>query len=638
MLRPLATAVVLLLASAAPGSAQSAASSPPQEEADANDHRAPLAAGEDGVYLLDLVARPVSWRPQTDSAPAVDVYAFAESGGRAVIPGPFLRVSVGDEVRVRIRNAVPPGRPVGLPPPNRRSEGMATETGPVLFVRGLERALGIAEIAVPWGETVEVGARAREAGDFFYWGTTTGRPLRSRTGPESQLTGLVVVDTPGETRDPAERFFLITMTDAYREREVDPRHDDLFEPAINGRSWPKTERLRYGLGEKVRWRWINGSGFEHPMHLHGFHFRMLETGGAAGRRVVPASEVEDIVTELMLPGTTFRMEWTATREGNWLMHCHIRDHVAGEADPHGHHEAEEHALRAMDGLVMGITVAAEGPPEVDGQPRERLRLVAMERPSERDDPFQGYSLLGSEDVTAGLRAPGPPIVLHRGQTTRITIENRLPEPTNLHWHGLELQSRYDGVSGWSRTRNEVAPLIGPGDTFDVYLAPPRAGSFMYHTHMDATEQLLNGMYGPLIVLEPGERFDRDRDRILLLGYAIDGERRGVSINGRHRPEPMRFTVGRSYRLRFLNMSEGDMLTVKLHRDGAVGSWTPRAKDGADLPEPLRRPREASFFFNAGETYDFDFAPSVAGRYALEIRWDYPTFVGGETLSQPIVVE
>src|SRR3712207_7271016 len=45
---------------------------------------------------------------------------------------------------------------------------------------------------------------------------------------------------------------------------------------INGRAWPHTERLRYDIGDPVRWRIINLSTQVHPMHLHGFYFRSEE--------------------------------------------------------------------------------------------------------------------------------------------------------------------------------------------------------------------------------------------------------------------------------------------------------------------------------------------------------------------------
>lgn len=612
-------------------------------EADANNNRITAGVVTNEGILVELTAKKAIWFPQEELAPSVDVYAFAEADNAPIIPGPFIRLRVGETLVLRITNAVPPGEAIGLPPPNRRFKNIATQTGDTLTIRGLETAFGADALDIQYGETRELRLAAKAPGEYFYWGSTTGRPLRSRTGPESQLTGLIVIDPEDGPENLEERFFVITMIDAFPEKEKDAVFGDIFEPAINGRSWPKTERLEYEMGKDVRWRWINGTGFEHPMHLHGFHFRVLEWSDGGNR--ISRNPEQEIVTELMQPGTTFSMVWTSTREGAWLMHCHMRDHVAGVAmeaglDPSSHSSVEEHAMRAMDGLVMGITVKeAEGDAEQDPPQTQRLRLVAMEHDSEIEGvPLQGYALLDGENEVSAFSAPGPAIFLTRDAATRITIENQMNEPTTVHWHGLELQSMYDGIPGWSRTRERVAPLLAPGDKFDVVLVPPKAGTFIYHTHMDATRQLLNGMYGPLIVLEPGEQFNPDTDKIFLMGDSIDGGYAGVTINGREHPESIKLNTDVEYRFRFINISEGAMLDVSLEHEGKRLQWSPLAKDGADLPAQLRTPVEALFRYNAGETYDFVFTPTEPMKLTLVIDWNYATFVGGAVLRQPLTVE
>ena len=609
-------------------------------EAGANENRKPAGTATDDGLALELTAGKASWRPQEEMSPPVFVYAFSESAKPPIIPGPFIRLRVGETVTLRITNLIMPGEPIGLPPENRRYDNIPTQTGRTLTVRGLETAFEAQPLKIPYGKTQEVVLEARVPGEYFYWGSTTGRPLQSRTGPESQLTGLIVVDPPGELVDPDERFFVITMLDAFPEKEEGALFGDVFEPVINGRAWPKTERLHYELGQDVRWRWINGSGFEHPMHLHGFHFRVLEWSD--GNTRVKRDVEQEIVTELMQPGTSFTMSWKPTREGAWLMHCHMKDHVAGTVDDDEHDESHasdtEHALRAMDGLVMGITVSEAAEAEVDPPQNKQLRLVAMEMPSDIDNtPHQGFALFDGETRLSAFSAPGPAIFLTRDSAMRITVENQMGEPTAVHWHGLELQSMYDGVPGWSRTRGKVSPLLRPGDTFDVVLAPPKAGTYIYHTHMDATRQINNGMYGPLIVLEPGEQFDPETDKIFLFGNSIDGKYQGVTINGQERPGPVLMKADEEYRLRFINITEGAMLTVSLVHEGQRLQWLPLAKDGADVPTHMQVPVEASFLFNAGETYDFLFSPPEAMEAALEIHWEFATFVGGKEFRQTLIV-
>jgi manganese oxidase len=76
---------------------------------------------------------------------------------------------------------------------------------------------------------------------------------------------------------------------------------------------------------------------------------------------------------------------------------------------------------------------------------------------------------------------------------------------------MELESYYDGVAGWGAKGTELAPVIKPGGSFVVRFTPPRAGTFMYHAHLNDEAQISGGLYGPLIVLEPGKKFNPNRN-------------------------------------------------------------------------------------------------------------------------------
>lgn len=64
--------------------------------------------------------------------------------------------------------------------------------------------------------------------------------------------------------------------------------------------------------------------------------------------------------------------------------------------------------------------------------------------------------------------------------------------------------------------------------------------------MDETQQLTSGMYGPLLVMEPGQVFDPVVDRVFVLGDAVDGSYHDLTINGRRDPAPMKLHVGTKY--------------------------------------------------------------------------------------------
>ena len=609
----------------------------------ANDNRTPAGVPRENTLELRLEARQVAWRPDNDATNTITVLAFAEEGRRAQIPGPLLRVAQGTEVRITVRNSIPESAHLGLPPKRQREEGMSSTAGPELTVHGLRAGTVQNDtLHIPTGTVREVRFRASKPGTFLYWGAMSRRGLDVRTGNDAQLSGAIVVDPVGTTPDPGERIFVITFTDAFPDPSKSSPGQDIFEPVINGLSWPHTERLYYALGDTVRWRWVNATFSEHPMHLHGFHFRTLARGDGVRETIYPRSDTQLAVTELMEPGSTLRMEWIPTRAGNWLMHCHLVDHITPSpereegARAHDQHDAIQHALSAMAGLVLGITVSADGASVVDSRPRQHLRLIAKEKPVQGSDAIiRGFVVQGGSEPSPDVpTVPGPPLILTRGETTFITVVNQMSEPTTVHWHGMELESVYDGVAGWSRTGSRVAPLVAPGNSFVVQMTPPRAGTFIYHTHMDETDQLRGGMYGPLLVLEPGQAVDPDIDRVFVIGGAVhDGEYSRVTINGQLEPAPQVVRAGTQYRLRFINISPDATVELMLAENRVPTRWISVANDGADLPPPLRVERVAKLRFSAGQTYDFLWTPASPGDATLDLNWPFPTEPGNLLLRQ-----
>jgi FtsP/CotA-like multicopper oxidase with cupredoxin domain len=608
-----------------------------------NDNRTPAGAPRGSIFELHLEARPVAWQPDNDGANKIRVLAFAEEGRHPQIPGPLLRIPQGTEVHVTVRNSIPVSAQLGLLPNRQRLPGTSSTAGPELTIHGL-RAGTVEEdvVNIPTGAVRELRFRADKPGTFLYWGAMSRRGIDVRTGTDAQLTGAIIVDPVGSTPDPDERIFVITMTDVFPDPSKSPPGKEIFEPVINGLSWPHTERLHYALGDTVRWRWVNGSFSEHPMHLHGFHFRTLARGDGIRETIYPEAETQLAVTELMEPGSTLRMEWVPTRAGNWLMHCHLLDHITPfpERDEkvraHDLHDVTQHALSAMAGLVLGVTVSEDDLPVTESRPRQRLRLVAKEKTVNGGKAvIRGFVLENGAGPWPDVpMVPGPPLILTRGEATSITVVNQMSEPTTVHWHGMEVESVYDGVAGWSRTGSRNAPLVAPGESFVARLQPPRSGTFIYHTHMDETDQLRGGMYGPLLVLERGRSLDPDSDRVFVIGAAVhDGEYHSVTINGQLEPAPEIFRAGTQYRLRFINISPDATVELTLVESGAPARWTGVANDGADLPPPLRVERVAKLRFSTGQTYDFLWTPASPGDGILVLDWPFPTELGNLLLRQ-----
>ncbi len=93
--------------------------------------------------------------------------------------------------------------------------------------------------------------------------------------------------------------------------------------------------------------------------------------------------------------------------------------------------------------------------------------------------------------TYGGALPGREVRLQQGKGVRIRVDNALPEPTSIHWHGVRLRNPADGVPGLTQ------PEIAPGASFMYDFTPPDAGTFFLHSHQGM--QFDRGLYAPLIV-------------------------------------------------------------------------------------------------------------------------------------------
>ncbi len=104
--------------------------------------------------------------------------------------------------------------------------------------------------------------------------------------------------------------------------------------------------------------------------------------------------------------------------------------------------------------------------------------------------------------------PGPEIRVQEGERLRVVLENHLPEPTTIHWHGIPLPNAMDGVP--DVTQEPVAP--GASFVYDFVAEP--AGTYMYHSHVGL--QLDRGLVGPLVIEERAPHMSYDRDYVIVL--------------------------------------------------------------------------------------------------------------------------
>ena len=594
----------------------------------ANDNRSRAGELRNDVLAIRLELGEGQWHPESEDGEALVVYAFGEAGRPLQNPGPLIRVSQGTEVHVTVHNALPVAATV-----HGFHERLSKENDAFLLQPGATR---------------EVRFKADAPGTYYYWATTTGSSMRQREPIETQLAGAFIIDPPGVVA--TDRVFVIGIW--YKEVPFTPGSPQVA--TINGKSWPYAERFTFHVGETVHWRWLDPSVSEHAMHLHGFYFHVDGIGDGEHHQAFSEAERPLVVTRLMESGQTFDMTWVPERAGRWLFHCHMLIHmspparrVASErpeqgdgtlplswpesairlAAAHQRPPGEEADRAGMGGLVLGITVVGEKERSKSTVWRagRKLQLTINER---KDSGRPLYALEVRDLAQPPFPSPGrgtphligPPIVLTLGQPVEIEIVNRSKEPTAIHWHGIELESYYDGVAGWTGTTQQTTPAIRPGESFVAQMVPPRAGTFIYHTHWHERAQLENGIYGPLIVLPSGQEFDRTSDKIFLFSLGVF-EPLGsmLLINGRPQPLPLQLAVGTKYRFRLINITpDNARMRASLRRAGTPVQWRIIAKDGADLPSSAATMQTAELGITVGETYDFEYEASTPQELTLEV--------------------
>ena len=566
----------------------------------ANDNRMPAGELKDGRLTLRLELRRARWYPDRETDPFIDLHAFGEVGKTPQIPGPLVRVPEGTQIVVSVRNLLPR----------------------TVLIHGLHEHPGCSRdtVEVAAGATREIRFKAGIPGTYTYWAATSDAELRTRLTDDSQLSGAFIVDAPG--RIVSDRVFVLGLW------LQDPAQQRNHVASVNGKSWPYTERLAMQVGETASWRVINGSADSHAMHLHGFYFRLGSLGNGEVDSPFAPDAQPSAVTQRIAPGGTMAMTWVPDRVGRWLFHCHMTGHMTPHmAIPGGMNGAdhiEHEAAAGMGGLVLGIQITGETAktPVAPDMNIHHLRLILRERRGGL--PLFGFELQEPDKAASKGDAPlplvGPPIVLTRGQPAEIEVVNTLKDPTAIHWHGIELESFYDGVPGYTGDSLQTTPAIEPGGSFVARMTPPRAGTFIYHTHWHDEQQLVNGVYGPLIVLEPGEKYDPDHDKVFLFSFGKFPDPFGnlLLINGNPQPLRVLLRAGDKYRFRLINITTSAVaMQVTLSEAGRPVQWKKLAKDGADLPAAAALAASAREVLTVGETRDFEYQSGSPTELQLE---------------------
>lgn len=582
-------------------------------------HQSTTAAGRMVGRTLTLEVDIVEsrWSPEGADDPEVPILAFAERDRAPTVPGPLIRVPVGTTMKLTLRN----------------------RTDSALVIGGLRSRMSEAQdtIQLAPGATREVRVVLSVAGTFAYWGAFRGSGPLDRLWKDSQLNGAIVVDVPGARA----RDHVLVISEWFHPYE-EKRAFEVVS-VINGKGWPYTETINLQQNDSTRFRVINATALYHPLHLHGFYYRIESSGTGRRDTPVPVALRHLSNTDLIAPGHTVTFAFLPSTPGNWLFHCHFAFHADETVTLHGSPkdsaEAAAHAVTAgphaasgsdghsMRGLVIGIKVAPLPTyvPTSTANAREmRLFVQRKENRLMTGAPAYGFVLQSGpkEPAPDSVNLPGPVLELVRGQPVRIMVRNNLDEPTAIHWHGLEIESFPDGVPHWSGLGAQLFSQVAPHDSFVAAFTPPRSGTFPYHSHLNDRHQINAGMYGAVIVT------DRPRDLahdhlIIAGGGGPELEQKAESfyalVNGKRFPNPLRLRVGETHRLRIVAIHPDWRIAFTLQNDSSLARWRPIAKDGADLPLAMQRARAAHVEMGPGQTADFAFTPTRPGVWRMEVR-------------------
>jgi len=262
-----------------------------------------------GTKVFDLETSVIEWSILPDQS--VEAYAFNRQ-----VPGPRIRVTQGDRMRIYVTNNLP--------------EETSVHWHGLILPNSMDGAAEITQQPIAPGNSFTYEFTAREPGTYFY---------HSHSEPDRQqglgLYGALIVDPRDPGRDASYDYDeeVVIQLQEWLERDGYTYPAMLMEGAlpnfftINGRAYPETPHISLSVGERLRVRFIGThNNFVHPMHIHGGPFEVVETDGYP----VPAAArlIKDTVN--VGPGERYDVIWEARRPGKWLLHCHIPHHTTND--------------------------------------------------------------------------------------------------------------------------------------------------------------------------------------------------------------------------------------------------------------------------------------------------------------------
>ena len=258
----------------------------------------------DGVKVFHLVAEEV----EHELAPGLKARCWGYNGR---VHGPLIEAVEGERVRIYVTN--------------RLKAATTVHWHGILLPNGMDGVGGLNQKAIQEGETFKYEFTTRQHGTGMYH---SHHDEMTQIG--MGMTGLFVIH-PRKPRVRIDRDFAIML----HEWRIDvgtgrPNPNEMTEfnlLTMNAKAFPGTAPLVVKKGDRVRVRIGNLSPMDHhPIHLHGYQFKVTETDG--GQIAESAQQPE--TTVLVPVGSTRTIEFVADEPGDWAMHCHMTHHVMNQ--------------------------------------------------------------------------------------------------------------------------------------------------------------------------------------------------------------------------------------------------------------------------------------------------------------------
>jgi FtsP/CotA-like multicopper oxidase with cupredoxin domain len=232
----------------------------------------------------------------------------------------------------------------------------------------------------------------------------------------------------------------------------------------------------------------------------------------------------------------------------------------GYPDDGGGPPMSDHAgMAGMTGRSVDTLRLPDGPADVDVTLVARAQTVRLAG----GQVVTGYTLNG---VT-----PGPEIRAVAGQMVRVRLVNAdVPRGVTLHWHGVDVPNGDDGVAGVTQD------AVLPGGEFVYRFRADQVGSFWYHSHQVADDQVRGGLFGAFVVLPRGTSPAPSPTDVSALVHLYDGRRTVAGVAGDLRVPA---APGTSVRVRVTNTDSGPM------RAWSASPYRVLAVDGTDVRGP-----------------------------------------------------